>query len=73
MSSNTRDLYLHVYQAASGQWSAKVLETVAGIGGCESPEEAWNAAREQFPDAETLPGTTDGAPEETPAHPAAEA
>jgi hypothetical protein len=56
MSSMNRDLYLHVYKAPSGQWSAKVLETVAAIAGCESPEEAIEAAREQFPDIAFLPG-----------------
>lgn len=47
--------YLHVYRAPSGQWSGKVLEEVAGIGGCEHPVDVLHAAREQFPGIEDLP------------------
>ena len=47
--------YLHVYRAPSGQWSGKVLEEVAGIAGCEHPEDVLLAAREQFPDVVDLP------------------
>lgn len=42
--------YLHVYRAPSGEWSGKVLDEVAGIGGCDTPESVWQAASEQFPD-----------------------
>lgn len=50
--------WVYAYQAPSGQWSARVIEgeEVAGVAGCTSPEEAVSALREQFPDAEILPG-----------------
>jgi hypothetical protein len=47
--------YLHVYRAPSGQWSGKVLEEVAGIGGCEKPVDVLQAASEQFPGIKDLP------------------
>lgn len=48
--------YLHVYRAPSGEWSGKVLDEVAGIGGCGNPRDVWEAASEQFPDIIGLPG-----------------
>ncbi len=41
---------LHIYRAASGQWSGRMFEDgedVAGIAGCESPEEVEAAAYDQ--------------------------
>lgn len=51
--------WLCVYRAPSGQWAGRVIEgdEVAGVGGCESAEEALAELREQFPDAEILPGS----------------
>lgn len=51
--------YLHVYRAASGQWSGKILEEVAGIAGCEYPAEVLEEALERWPDIEDLPTSTD--------------
>lgn len=53
--------WLYVYRAPSGQWAGRVLEgeDVAGVGGCESAEEAVSALLEQFPDAEILPSHDD--------------
>jgi len=48
--------YLHVYRVPSGEWSGKVLDEVAGIGGCDNPKDVWEAASEQFPDIIGLPG-----------------
>lgn len=53
--------YLHVYLAPSGQWAGKVLEEVAGIGGCTYPVDVLSAAAEQFPGIKDLPsGSSDG-------------
>lgn len=49
-------LYLHVYKNPAGQWSGRVLREEAGIAGCSSPEEVWEAAFEQFSELEPLPG-----------------
>lgn len=47
--------YLHVYRAASGQWSGKILEEVAGIAGCLHPSEVLEEAHDRYPDIEDLP------------------
>lgn len=33
-----------------------MLDEVAGIGGCDTPEDVWEAASERFPDIMDLPG-----------------